>query len=226
MIVAVTMVRDEADVIGWTLAHMLSQADHVIVADNRSVDQTRAILDQFDHVTVIDDPEVGYYQADKMTRLAHLAGDMGAEWVIPFDADEAWTINPADLADTDVVEAHPYVYVPRSAEPNPLRWSWRLPEPERLKKVCFRYHPHVRLHMGNHNVDRPGRRTNGAQVRHYQYRSLAQVARKVRQGAEAYDATNLPVTDGSHWRELATKTDDELKAWWEAYVTQPLVFAP
>ena len=42
---AVTMVRDEADIIETTVRHMLTQVDVVIVADNRSVDGTREILD-------------------------------------------------------------------------------------------------------------------------------------------------------------------------------------
>jgi hypothetical protein len=41
-VVAVSMVRDEEDIVGATVAHMRSQVDHVIVADNLSTDRTRA----------------------------------------------------------------------------------------------------------------------------------------------------------------------------------------
>ena len=44
-VVAVTMVRDEEDVIRSTVAHMLDEVDAVIVADNLSTDRTREILD-------------------------------------------------------------------------------------------------------------------------------------------------------------------------------------
>ena len=41
----VTVVRDELDVLPLTLAHLLAQGvDHVLVADNRSVDGTREWL--------------------------------------------------------------------------------------------------------------------------------------------------------------------------------------
>jgi hypothetical protein len=230
MIVAVTMVRDEEDVIGHTLGLMLEQVDHAIVADNLSVDGTRDILESFDNVTVITDDEPAYYQADKMTRLAHRAGDMGAEWVIPFDADEAWWLPDLSTVAEDVIAARPYVYVPQRNDPadtNPItRLRWRMPEPEPQAKVCFRYHPDAELHMGQHDVTHPGTRTTGARVRHYQYRSLQQVRRKVTNGVGAYNASNLPRLYGTHWRDLEVLDDAGLEEWWDGYLAQDLVFDP
>jgi glycosyltransferase involved in cell wall biosynthesis len=228
VIIAISMVRDEEDVIGHTLAHMLTQVDHAIIADNRSTDSTPAILRSFDHVTVVNDPERGYYQADKMTRLTHQAGDMGATWVVPFDADEAWYLPDLSTVDADVVQARPFVYVPQPSDPddpNPItRITWRLPLPERQFKVCFRYHPDAELHMGNHDVHRPGRRVHEGTVRHYQYRTVEQVRRKVSNGVEAYDASGLPTLYGTHWRELHAHAD--LDEWWAGYISQPLVHDP
>lgn len=231
MIVAVSMVRDEQDVIGHTLAHMLTQVDHAIIADNLSTDRTRQILESFDRVTVVDDPEPGYYQADKMTSLAHQAGDMGATWVVPFDADEAWYLPDLSTVTADVVTCRPHVYVPHAtddpADPNPItRTRWRLPEPERQHKVCFRYHPDAQLHMGQHDVNRPGPRLEAGSVRHYQYRTLEQARRKVHNGTQAYKASDLPDLYGSHWRDLAERDDAALEAWWNTYLAQPLVFDP
>lgn len=231
MKVAVTMVRDEADIIGWTLDLMLSQVDHAIVADNLSTDSTRQILESFgDRVTIIDDREPGYYQADKMTGLAHRAGDMGAEWVIPFDADEAWYLPDLDAIDAAVVRTSPFVYVPQPDDPddpNPItRICHRMTVPERQAKVCFRYHPAARLHMGQHDVDRPGHRVDAGSVRHYQYRSLEQVRRKVSNGVGAFNASDLSPRYGTHWRELDAFDDAALEAWWADYMGQPVVFDP
>jgi hypothetical protein len=227
VIVAVTMVRDEEDVIGHTLELMLSQVDHVIVADNLSVDGTRDILESFDRVTVLDDPVVAYTQADKMTALAHQAGAMGAEWVVPFDADEAWWLPDFSTITADVIATRPHVYVPQPGDsPNPLTWQHRLPEPERQNKVAFRYHPDAALHMGQHDVYRPGPRVDAGRCRHYQYRSLEQVRRKVSNGVGAYNASSLPALYGSHWRELNVLDDEGLAKWWDEYVNQPLVFDP
>jgi glycosyltransferase involved in cell wall biosynthesis len=231
MKVAISMVRDEQDVIGHTLELMLSQVDHAIVADNLSTDRTRLILESFgDRVTIVEDSEPGYFQADKMTALAHQAGAIGAEWVCPFDADEAWWLPDLDTVDADVVTTRPFVYVPQpddSEDPNPIaRLRWRLPEPERQNKVCFRYHRDAQLHMGQHDVERPGRRIEAGRVRHYQYRTLEQVRRKVSNGVGAYGAANLPSLYGSHWRNLDAFDDDDLRSWWNEYLAQELVYDP
>ena len=231
MKVAVTMVRDEADIIGHTLGLMLTQVDHAIVADNLSTDSTREILESFgDRVTIIDDQEQAYYQADKMTRLTHLAGEMGAEWVCPFDADEAWWLPDLDTVGGDVVLVRPHVYVPQPSDgqdPNPItRIVHRMPQPEHQAKVCFRYHPDAALHMGQHDVEHPGPRVSAGTVRHYQYRSLEQVRRKVSNGVGAYNATNLPPLYGTHWRDLDVLDDAGLESWWNEYLAQELVLDP
>ena len=83
--VAVCMARDEADVIGSTVAHMLAQVDAVIVADNLSTDRTREILDQLaggssGRLVVVEDPDPAYRQSEKMTALALRARlDFGAK---------------------------------------------------------------------------------------------------------------------------------------------------
>jgi glycosyltransferase involved in cell wall biosynthesis len=234
MRVAISMVRDEEDIIEHTLSLMLSQVDHAIIADNMSQDGTRAILESMgDRVTIINDDDPAYVQDVKMTRLAHMAGAMGADWVIPFDADEAWTLPELELVDADVIASRPYVYVPHPASmlsknPNPIHTTqWRLREPEKFTKVCFRYDPSVKLHMGNHDVDHPGvRLLNLTKIRHYQYRTLEQVRRKVSNGVGAFDASSLPTMYGAHWRELNAYDDDSLRAWWDAYTSQKLVFDP
>ncbi len=72
-VVGVSTVKDEADVVEWTLRHMADEVDSLVVADNGSRDGTREILawlaDELP-LTVVDDPEVGYYQSRRITRLA------------------------------------------------------------------------------------------------------------------------------------------------------------
>ena len=98
------MVKDEADIVAATVAHMCGQVDAVIVADNNSTDGTRDILDGLP-VTVVDDPDPAYYQSRKMTALAGRARvEFDATWVIPFDADEWWYSPHGRIA--DVLEQH------------------------------------------------------------------------------------------------------------------------
>ena len=234
MKVAISMVRDEKDIISYTLDHMLKSADRAIILDNGSVDGTREIIEDYsDRVKLVIDSNHEYYQSTMMTHLAYLAGEMGAEWIFPFDADEAWTIHDDWLEDADIINMSSHVYVPHkdddNNEINPLkRINHRTSAAEPLPKVAFRYHPDVRLHMGNHGVDTPFNRHKFVQgMRHYQYRSYEQLKRKVRQGTQAVEATVLPTSTCMHWRNLAVLSDLELESWWNSYVSQPeMVYDP
>jgi len=247
MIVGILMVRDEADVIGYTLAHLLAEGvDHILVSDNGSRDDTRRILDLYAEggkVTVLDDPDPAYEQAAKMTRLAHMAHGMGATWVVPCDADEViYSPDGRTLAEfladctADVVEITGFDHIATGADdpvvPNPfLRIQHRRAEPQRLPKVLFRATPSSALEMGNHGVTGVGtNRVRALELRHFQYRSLEQAARKLRQGKEAYDATD-PMSFvglnyrrgyfGTHWSEGAAMDDTELASWWVDLTNEP-----
>lgn len=227
------MVRDEADVIGWTLTHLKNQGiDRVIVADNLSEDDTRVIAERFDFVTIVDDPEPGYYQADKMTRLARMAYDLGAEWVLPNDADEVFYSRHGLLkeffasCDDDVVEACVWDHIVTDDDdvtvPNPfLRISHHRQYPQKMPKVAFRAHPDVELAMGNHDVKRPGSRGGGLFCRHFQYRSYEQMVRKLTNGREAYEASDLHPMYGTHWREGGARTDAEHWTEWRRLCEEP-----
>jgi glycosyltransferase involved in cell wall biosynthesis len=93
MIVAVMMVRNEADIIRINLLyHLASGIDQVLVIDNGSTDQTAAILEEFaDTRRVHVFPRPGaFHQAETTTEFAREAFLRGAQWVLPTDADEFW----------------------------------------------------------------------------------------------------------------------------------------
>lgn len=236
MIVAVTMVKDEADVIGPVIANLFAQGvGHVIAADNMSTDATREILEGFgDRITITDDTEPGYYQDAKMTRLARQAHGMGATWVLPFDADEVWYSTHGTIADTladcaaDVVMAAGWDHIVRQPGDGPFS-PWRRARPQTLCKVAFRARPDAELNMGNHDVRPAGlSRVRGPLLyRHFQYRSPQQMARKLRNGRAAYEASTVHELHGTHWREGGLLTDDEMSAKWVELCTEPgLVFDP
>jgi glycosyltransferase involved in cell wall biosynthesis len=223
--VGITMVRDEADIIGTVVEHMLTQVDVVIVADNRSVDGTSEIVNKGDVVYVVDN-EVGYEQSKKMTALAHLAhGDFGADWIVPFDADEIWYAPNGHIgryldtvpADIHVVPANLYDHVCSGrddpAEPDPVkRIQWRRDYAAPLPKVACRYREDMVIGMGNHDVIYGDKMAPGRErlaIRHFPYRSVDQIIRKVRNGAEAYAATDLPEHFGAHWRQWGQILDQQ-----------------
>jgi hypothetical protein len=147
----IAMMRDEEDVAGAVIEHMVGEGlNGIIVADNGSVDRTRQeLLDRVDwaaakgcRLVVQDDPERGYYQSAKMSRLADQAAAEGATWIVPFDADEIWVSHRDRVAavlreaSADVAQAvlfnHFCTRVDDPAESNPfLRLRW----PSGIRKV-------------------------------------------------------------------------------------------
>ena len=217
----ISMVKDEADIAATTVANMLEQVDHVIVSDNGSTDGTREILAELD-VELLDDPDPAYYQSVKMTALAQRAADAGADFVVPFDADEYWYTPHAPsiaafLSEVATqwltVTAELYDHVATGDDPaldDPIeRIAWRRIQPAPLPKVACRTRSDLVIHQGNHGATYNGGPTSlpGLIVRHYPYRSAAQFVSKVRNGAAAYASTDLPITEGQHWRQYGQLLD-------------------
>jgi hypothetical protein len=93
-IFGVTLVRSEADIIAVTIRyHLALGLDGVFVLDNASSDGTDKILER---LAEADDRirwsrhEGEYQQAELTTGLAQEAFRAGADWIVPFDADEFW----------------------------------------------------------------------------------------------------------------------------------------
>jgi glycosyltransferase involved in cell wall biosynthesis len=217
-IFGIAMVRNEADIIEPIIKHMLTQVDEILVADNMSTDGTLEILESLP-VEVFTDSQAGYYQSQKMSMMADATQRRGAEWVVPFDADEVWLTRSGqriadELADLPeavlVAEADLWDHVSTGhdpKEPNPLkRIQWRRDKALPLPKIACRAKEGMIIQQGNHSVSYPSNPfpatvRNLLTVRHFPYRSPEQFIAKVRQGAAAYKATDLPESMGAHWRQ-------------------------
>jgi hypothetical protein len=224
----IAMVRDEIDVINATVDHLFDQGvDRLLVADNGSVDGTRELLEQRskddERVVVGVDPVVPYYQAEKMTWLAHRAWRAGADWVIPFDADEWWFAETGGLAEhlrqrtETVLHAHLHHMVPREPDPEDLVGAEFVMDstPGSVGKVAFRSHPLARLERGNHAVSRVGQVGTSLHIAHAIYRGPGQVLRKVRQGTKAAALTGDDVAELTpHWAKASAYGDDEVARMW------------
>lgn len=221
-VVAVSMMRDEADVAYAVVKHMAYQVDHVIVADNMSTDGTYEILrgleSELDNVLVIRDEKPGYYQSMKMTNLGNVAANkFGATWVVPFDADEVWYSRFGPLGavldglSPEVTIARATLFnhyctaldlAPKPGETPFHTMRWRKREPGKLPKVAVRWDETAVIHQGNHGADVAKPMTlDVLEIRHFPYRSAAHMVRKARNGAEAYRAApELDAGMGVHWR--------------------------
>ena len=224
---AVTMVKNEEDIIGETILNLLAQGiDHVLVADNGSTDDTRGVLLRLAEqhpVHVVHDPIVDYWQAVKISHLARAATRMGASWIVPFDGDEVWrgtggkTIAEV-LKSTGaaVLEAGEWVFVPLAIAPAgtyTTRHPYREAEPSSMPKVAFRASWLARVGMGNHSVSRPGRVvSHELRIAHYSYRTPEQILRKASDGAQAAKLAGLPVSMWSQWADIAGRDEEDARA--------------
>lgn len=249
-IVGVSMVKDESDVIEFIVRNLFDQGvDALLIADNLSSDSTPeklASLSEEFPIDVVEDKEIGYYQSRKMTDLATVAfQQMGADLVIPFDADEFWTGRKCSLreslegAGADIISFPLYNFFPTSSDPSSVdpfsrilnRDTTRAP----LYKVAVRNIPGLQIMQGNHSAKGCGTYevSTTAMIGHFPWRSFAQFHRKVRNGYEAYLATSLPETEGSHWRMYGGLLNDHgvdaLRKYYEEWFfdpPMPLEFAP
>lgn len=218
--VGISLVKDEHDVIVSTMTHLAAHVDHIIVSDNGSTDGTREILAELARslpLTVLDDPDLAYYQSAKTSALADLAvAEHGAEWVIPVDADEAPICSHGRIGDA-LGELPPMVNVASAFLFNHLatalddpdendpfkRMVWRQPHAVPLRKVAVRWMLGGVIHQGNHGVSLPVPAVSVSglvETRHFPVRSVGQFISKVTNGGAAYAATDLPESEGAHWR--------------------------
>jgi hypothetical protein len=207
--VGVMLVRDGADMLAANLDYHLAEGlDHIIVTDNRSTDDTPAILARYaagGRVTVHQEPRDDFDQGPWLSSLAReAAATHGADWVVPIDVDEFWwsdvSLDEALAAVEPGVEVLvarrlDFVYRPGSTEPFTDRLRWRYAESVNFlglslgPKVCFRASADARIDEGNHRVLHPvtgdvvddGRLT----VFHFPMRSRDQFLAKVLNGGEA-----------------------------------------
>ena len=221
----VTMVKNEDDCVYHTLDHLVAEGvAGIVIADNMSTDNTRTEIEMFASgspvpIVILEDKDPGYRQGEKMTKLAGIAAEMGATWVIPFDVDELWFGLDRPLAEMllgqdlsiSVVAVETWSHVETGHDrddPNPFkRMIWRRPHKSSLPKVCYRYHPKLRIWQGNDAIaDEYGRFLPAytdprCQIRHFGARSFEHFLGKMQRGAAAMKAApELPESMCSHWR--------------------------
>jgi hypothetical protein len=230
---AISVVRNEADIIVPVIEHLFKQGvDAVLIADNTSTDQTPALLSELAErhpVYIAHDSERGHYQGIKMTILADAARRAGADWIVPFDADEFWFAPGGTLAEflrrsrckRLRVQMHNLYPVPEVAFG---KGAWSLEkQPCEFQKVAFRSHRNATVEDGNHHVHRPGSWSTGPRIVHVPWRSEGQLRNKTVGGADALARTTLDANVGWHWRNLAAMDKQAAHGVWNSILSGELV---
>lgn len=222
------MVKDEADIIGIVIENLFAQGiDRILIADNMSTDGTRVLLEEMamtKPIAIVDDLEAPYWQSKKMTNLANRAAERGADWIVPFDADEIWraydgTIRDVILrTDATILAAQMFNHYPR---PTLRRGSIVERQPWNrtfeFAKVAFRWQPGLTIMDGNHDlIGTHAERVWGQLlIDHFPHRSWEQYKRKMRQGAAAVRDPSVAPFISTHWRRYGSMPDWRLRlSWW------------
>lgn len=210
-IIAISSVKDEADIIEQTIAHLLGQGvDSLIISNGGGT----GVVSKTKHVWGI--PQIGPFdQGAEMTKLAYLAAEKDADWVIPFDADEFW-IDPLGGTIRSVLEALPadclkvHCAVFKHAD-----WDHKYVSQNPMGKVAFRPCEEMTVAWGNHDVQlsRSGNEEHGLlEIRELQYRDFKHFVSKVEKARALFKSWDVPAEHGYHMRVLAGMDDAELPA--------------
>jgi hypothetical protein len=227
-VVMTLLVRNGADILRENIAfHLERGVDFVIVMDNRSEDETAAIVRGFEREGVaryLYQAQDDYAQSAWVTEMARMAFDeYGAGWVINSDDDEFWFPHRGSLkstlhafgADVSAVSAQRTNFVARPEDGRPFwqRMTVRTvhscnvlgnPLPP---KVAHRGAGNVVVVAGNHSVrfddDTIEAIDAAIDILHFPVRSRPQYLGKVVNGGRALERnTRIDVGIGETWRWL------------------------
>lgn len=243
-IVAISMVRNEADIVEAFVRHTAALADAHLILDDGSTDSTpdilQALLAEGLPLTVEREDTPGYFQAERMSRLMKRAGEeMRADWVIPLDADEFLVPTGRRLRRLLKGVHHPILIrwrtqVPSDGDdredPNPTtRLKYRLERESRVwckVAVPGSLTGRALLDPGNHDLTIDGISESrpildGAWLCHLPIRDPQQFAAKVAIGVLQYAVQGNPPGLGFHY--LAPFED--LRRGWSVFEAEYLEHA-
>lgn len=238
--VAVATVRNEADIIEASIRHQLAEgAAMVLVCDGRSGDGTRDILQDLKEETggrvLWYDDDKDYHDQPYWTdAMASIAEDKGAQWVVPFDADELHYAAEPDQTLADALALVPDdIDAVTFAMYQHLDWWWRLKLPKPMRKVAWRTGREIKATPGNHGLRRDDDpRGEHVIVKHgmlllreIQYRGFEHFCRKIEERNATIDPS-FPPEIGFHHKQYAGKDRAELLQDWKEYEAFPWLWDP
>ena len=226
-IIGVSTVKDEPN-IGRTIRHLVSQGvTHVILSTDLG---DHAYVDAHGQGATIEWTicQVPFDQGAEITRLAHAAADRGADWIVPFDADEYWTGNDCTIREAlsvlspmvDFTSAPMYQYV------SP---DFRHEKKKPLPKIAFRPCEGMVVAWGSHSVTGPSSYSTAVDliVRELQYESYTHFLTKIDKARQLHAQPHMADHQhGSHMWRLCQMDEAQLKAEWDQMMSVPVVYDP
>jgi glycosyltransferase involved in cell wall biosynthesis len=217
MIAAICAVRNEAQIIDTTLRHTLAEGiDKIFVSVGSSTDGTAGIVESLAKETgqleVRHDPDPIFHQANVMNELARLAGADGADYLVPFDADEfVYALDGRPVADVLRECPHDKLYLRAWVHHD---WNTRVVVSKFWHKVCYRPLPGALLTMGQHDVSIQGGVGDVLAIREWQYRDFDAFVAKRDLWLGALSDADRARGDVAHYQRLRDFQDEELRREW------------
>lgn len=225
MIIAVSSILHEADIIGQTITHLFKEGiDEVVISVGEEDEETfQEALDSGAAVTWQTGP---FDQGAEITKLAR-AWSEDATWILPFDADEYWIGSDGRSIEAILLDQPSNIGKVYAATYPHIDIDHKGPQ-KPLSKVCFRPHPDMVVHWGNHLVSNvPGDEIHGIlEVRELQYRSWEHFLAKVEKARALFASWDIPEEHGSHMRALTTLTTEQLQAEYQRLRNIPTTVDP
>ena len=232
-IFAIGMVKGDADIVGATLRHLVDNGvDRVLIALGPDSDDTRQVLQDVqdespDIITIFEDPDPINRQVQQTNHLASVALDEGADFCIPWDADEyIVTVDGSSIKEA-LENLAPDIDKLSLRHWQHLDFDRRKIKPNYLGKVAFRPAPGLTLAIGNHFINLPGGNENILDIREIPYRSYDHwVAKFQARNANFPPEMLADPSQGFHHRRLADFNEDQLRDEWESMNSVEVVCDP
>jgi len=230
----VLMVRNEADIIRYSIGHALRLFDDILFVDHNSTDGTFEILDSVaseGRIELFRVRQQGYFQAEAVNLATRRLFARGADWVIPLDADEF-----IHLPDRHALEAvlrgdHPVCFTWRNLAPSEFGafHSFTIAQTYLTRRRGTHFvkvaiprkwaeaHQGYVVTAGNHAVlpnawSLPVAARKVGELLHIPIRSAERLQLKVGRGREAISARGGDRREGQQWFDIAAEggmsTDD------------------
>ena len=219
---AIATLANEEAIIGYTLSHLIAQGvDGIAIMLHNSTDHTYDIVNEVVGRkclgVIFRESLPSFHQSQMLTRLAGVAQEHGAEWVIPFDGDELHYSEEPGITVCDMIRKFPHEAILVKllnhyqtdrdiSDPNPFKaHPWRHVDINPLGKMIVRFRPDMIIDNGNHRVlygngvipAHPG----SISVRHFSAIDADRWVRKSIANATALEADpNIPAGVGAHVR--------------------------
>lgn len=227
-VAAVATVLNEADIIASSLDHLLHEGiASVWLAIGPCTDNTLEIVQSFgdyfgESLHIVADPSSVHYQPRWISALAREATSGGAEWILPFDADEFPVCHEFEDLETAFASQPAHagkLYLPQVRHAS---WTISFPSVATLSKCAWRADPDrtILVANGNHNCDVSGDALAyaGMEIREICWRSFEHFVRKTRERTRTLDPT-LPPGEGVHQTRYAGLNEEALWLEWCAYLS-------